>query len=93
MALGLFRRSVEPDRLAIPRFNIETVPAPVPPSIALAQMGRFQQTIMALWGVMIVLLISTFGISVSLAFSAHTDPYVVDGGVFGCPVPLLSEDA
>jgi hypothetical protein len=89
--MGLFEKKQRRSAATtLPTFGFETLPAPVAPSFAEQEIVSKQNMIKALWAVLFVLVIATLLAGNSLQAMANIEPYVVDGGVFGCPVPILN---
>lgn len=85
---GKKQKSVE-----LPRFRFATLPDPVAPTIATADILQKQKIIVGLWTLLISLTLVALIFGFLVEGVAKTEPYVADGGVFGCPVPILKVGA
>lgn len=74
----------------VPKFALGTLPHPVAPSLAMDEIKAKQQQIGLLWTALIVGMVAVALFGALTQASATTEPYVADGGVFGCPVPILA---
>lgn len=88
---GLGKKTVR--NTAISKFAFEVLPDPVAPSVATADILWKQNQIRILWTTLIVGTLASLFFGFSVEASAVTEPYVADGGVFGCPVPFLDTEA
>jgi hypothetical protein len=73
----------------IPAFNFEMLPPPEAPSVLRDVIASYQLSFNVLTGALIVGLILNIVFAHSVQSHAAINPFVVDGGVFGCPVPIL----
>ena len=70
-------------------FGFETLPDPVAPTLATDDILKKQNVIRALWTTLGCGLMAVLWLGFSVESVAMTEAYVADGGIFGCPVPLL----
>lgn len=87
--MGLFDKKKKFSEVRVPKFALATLPDPVAPSIAREQIIAKQQQLTILWTALIVGTVAVLLFGYVLQANAVTEPYVADGGVFGCPVPIL----
>ena len=87
--MGLFDKKKKFSEVRVPKFALATLPDPVAPSIAREQIIAKQQQLTILWTALIVGTLAVLLFGYVLQANAVTEPYVADGGVFGCPVPIL----
>lgn len=87
--MGLFDKKTKLPQVRVPKFALATLPDPVAPSLAREQIIAKQNQLRLLWTALIVGTLAVLFFGHALQANAVTEPYVADGGVFGCPVPIL----
>lgn len=87
--MGLFDKKRKLSQVRVPKFALATLPDPVAPSLAREQIIAKQNQLRVLWTALIVGTVAVLFFGYVLQANAVTEPYVADGGVFGCPVPIL----
>lgn len=87
--MGLFDKRKKLSEVRVPKFALATLPDPVAPSLAREQIIAKQRQITVLWTALFVGTVAVLIFGYVLQANAVTEPYVADGGVFGCPVPIL----
>jgi hypothetical protein len=87
--MGLFDKKKKLSQVRVAKFAVATLPDPVAPSLAREEIIAKQNQLRLLWTALIVGTVAVMIFGHVLQANAVTEPYVADGGVFGCPVPIL----
>jgi hypothetical protein len=90
-ALAGFLPSFKRRRASVGVFAFPSAQAVAAPSAVLDDVAMLARVSLWLCGFLIGSLLLSLGLTVRLIQTADVQPYVADGGVFGCQVPAIEE--
>ncbi len=80
-------------RVSVGAFGFPSAKGVVPPSAVVDELALLSKVSLGLCGFLIGSLLLSLGLTARLMQTVDVEPYVADGGIFGCQVPGVQPQA